>query len=72
MKQMMKALMSRLMAPAVLQRVGMSLVCVGALLLIVSYMLSRTDANVLLLLYLFMIVVGILLHVRALKGESKY
>lgn len=72
MKQKIKAMLSKLKQPAVLQRAGMGLVCAGALLLAASYMLSWTNVNALLLLYLFMIAAGIILHVYALKSESRY
>lgn len=72
MKQKMKALMSRLMVPTVMQRVGLSLVCAGALLLVASYMLNCTNVNALLLLCLVMIAVGIIIYVLALKRESVY
>jgi hypothetical protein len=51
---------------------GMALVFAGALLLIVSLMVGWTRYNSVLLTSLFLIIIGIFLHVRRIKQSGKY
>lgn len=55
-----------------LRHAGISMVCTGALLLVISYILNLTDTNALLILYALMIVTGAILHIWIKKKESKY
>ncbi|MDO4159302.1 MAG: hypothetical protein Q4D41_02480 [Prevotellaceae bacterium] len=55
-----------------LRLIGMPMVYVGALVLIASFVFGWTNANILLLLCAFVIIVGAVMHVWALKKESKY
>lgn len=55
-----------------LRHAGISMVCTGALLLVISYILNRTDTNALLFLYALIIVTGAILHIWIKKKESKY
>ena len=51
---------------------GMALVFAGALLLIVSLIVGWTRYNSVLLTSLFLIIIGIFLHVRRIKQSGKY
>lgn len=55
-----------------LRHAGISMVCTGVLLLVISYILNRTDTNALLFLYALIIVAGAILHIWIKKKESKY
>ena len=55
-----------------LKYLGMALVFAGALLLIVSLIVGWTRYNSVLLTSLFLIIIGIFLHVRRIKQSGKY
>lgn len=55
-----------------LRHAGISMVCTGVLLLVISYILNQTDTNALLFLYVSIIVTGAILHIWIKKKESKY
>ena len=52
--------------------IGVALVAAGALLLVVGYVLGWTSSNLVLLTGLLLVIVGAVLHVRALKAGEKY
>ncbi len=52
--------------------IGLALVLTGAILLIISYLLGWTTSNLVLLGGFFIIVIGVLLHVRTQKRTEKY
>lgn len=54
------------------KHLGMGLMVTGVALLVALHLLHLTFVSQLLLLPLLFILVGILLHVRAMKKESKY
>jgi ABC-type uncharacterized transport system permease subunit len=54
------------------QLIGVALVSTGALLLIVCSLAGWTSSNLLLLFGLFLIVIGIILHVKLAKSGEKY
>ena len=51
---------------------GMVLVFAGAILLIISELVGWTRYNSVLLISLFLIIIGIFLHVRRIKQSGKY
>ena len=51
---------------------GMVLVFAGAILLIISELVGWTRYNSVLLTSLFLIIIGIFLHVRRIKQSGKY
>jgi hypothetical protein len=51
---------------------GVALVIIGALFLIVAYLLGRTSNNLVLLGGLLIIIIGIILHVKLTKSGEKY
>ena len=51
---------------------GLALVFTGAILLIISYLLGWTTSNYVLLGGFFIIIIGVILHVRAQKRTEKY
>lgn len=55
-----------------LKDIGIALVTIGALLLVASYFAGWTDNNKVLLSGLGLIMAGIIMHVAAIKHESKY
>ena len=54
------------------QHGGMALVFSGAILLLVSFLTGWTRYNSVLLLSLFLIILGIVVHVRLIKRQGKY
>jgi len=54
------------------QLIGVALVMAGALFLIVAYLVGWTSSNWVLLLGLFTIVIGVILHVKLAKSGEKY
>ena len=50
----------------------MALVFTGAILLLVSFLTGWTRYNSVLLLSLFLIILGIVVHVRLIKRQGKY
>lgn len=72
MKKVINSIIRRLKTPKIVQRLGLILVYVGALLLISSYIFGKTNINALLLAYLLLIAAGIIIYVLALKLESRY
>ena len=51
---------------------GVALIVVGALLLVVSKVVGWTSSNLVLLSGLTIIVLGVVLHVKAIKITQKY
>ena len=51
---------------------GVALVIIGALFLIVAYLIGWTSSNLILLIGLIIIVLGIILHVKLTKSGEKY
>ena len=54
------------------QLTGVALVIIGALFLIVAYLAGWTSSNLVLLSALFIIVIGVILHVKLAKSGGKY
>ena len=54
------------------KHLGMGLIIVGVALLVALHLLHLTFVSQLLLIPLLFILTGILLHVRAIKKESRY
>ena len=54
------------------QLIGVALVIIGALFLIVAYLAGWTSSNLVLLSALFIIVIGVFLHVKLAKLGEKY
>jgi len=54
------------------QNIGLALVLTGAILLIISYILGWTTSNFVLLGGLFIIIIGVWLHVNRQKSGEKY
>ena len=54
------------------QLIGVALVMAGALFLIVAYLVGWTSSNLVLLSVLFIIVIGVILHVKLAKSGEKY
>ena len=54
------------------KHIGMGLIIVGVALLTTLHVLHLTFVNMLLLIPLSFILVGLFLHVRAIKKESRY
>ena len=52
--------------------IGVALVIIGALFLIVAYLAGWTSSNLVLLSALFIIVIGVFLHVKLAKSGEKY
>ena len=51
---------------------GVALVMAGALFLIVAYLVGWTSSNFVLLIGLFIIIIGVILHVKLAKSGEKY
>jgi len=51
---------------------GMTLILIGVILLIVSHLTILSNFNFVLLIGLFLVVFGIILHVWLIKREEKY
>ena len=54
------------------QLIGVALVIIGALFLIVAYLLGWTSSNLVLLGGLLIIIIGVILHVKLTKSDGKY
>jgi hypothetical protein len=54
------------------QLIGVALVIIGALFLIVAYLLGWTSSNLVLLSALLVIIIGVILHVKLTKSGEKY
>ena len=54
------------------QLIGVALVIIGALFLIVAYLVGWTSSNLVLLSALLVIRIGIILHVKLTKSSEKY
>ena len=54
------------------QLTGVALVIIGALFLIIAYMVGWTASNIVLLIGLIIIIIGILMHVKLVKSGEKY
>ena len=54
------------------QLIGVALVIIGALFLIVAYLVGWTSSNLVLLSALLVIIIGIILHVKLTKSGEKY
>ena len=50
----------------------MALITIGAILLIVAYLVGWTSSNLVLLAGLVLIVFGVILHVKSAKSDDKY
>jgi membrane-bound ClpP family serine protease len=51
---------------------GLALITIGAILLMVAYLVGWTSSNLVLLVGLALIVIGVILHVRQYKKSEKY
>ena len=54
------------------QLTGVALVIIGALFLIVAYLVGWTSSNYVLLGGLIIIIIGVILHVKLTKSGEKY
>ena len=54
------------------QLIGVALVIIGALFLIVAYLVGWTSSNLVLLSAPLVIIIGIILHVKLTKSSEKY
>ena len=54
------------------QLIGVAQVIIGALFLIVAYLVGWTSSNLVLLSALLVIIIGIILHVKLTKSSEKY
>lgn len=54
------------------KKAGLPMVYTGALLLIIGYILSWTNANVFLGICALLVITGSIVHVLCLKHKSKY
>ena len=54
------------------QLIGVALVMAGALFLIVAFLAGWTSSNLVLLWGLFVILIGLILHVKYAKAGEKY
>ena len=54
------------------QLIGVALVIIGALFLIVAYLVGWTSSNIVLLSGLIIIVLGAFFHVKLVKSGEKY
>ena len=54
------------------QLIGVALVIIGALFLIVAYLVGWTSSNLVLLSALLVIIIGIILYVKLTKSSEKY
>lgn len=72
MKQKINNITSRLASSPLAHQAGLFLVYAGALLLIIAYVIGKTGSNLFLLLCLFLIAIGIVMHVMIQKHTSRY
>ena len=54
------------------QLIGVALVIIGALFLIVAYLVGWTSSNIVLLIPLIIIIIGVIMHVKFAKSGEKY
>ena len=54
------------------QLTGVALVIIGALFLILAYLVGWTSSNIVLLIGLIIIIIGIIMHVKLAKSGEKY
>ena len=54
------------------QLIGVALVIIGALFLIIAYLVGWTSSNIVLLIGLIIIIIGIIMHVKLAKSGEKY
>ena len=54
------------------QLTGVALVIIGALFLIIAYLVGWTSSNIVLLIGLIIIIIGIIMHVKLTKSDGKY
>ena len=54
------------------QLTGVALVIIGALFLIIAYLVGWTSSNIVLLIGLIIIIIGIIMHVKLAKSCEKY
>ena len=54
------------------QLTGVALVIIGALFLIIAYLVGWTSSNIVLLIGLIIIIIGIIRHVKLAKSGEKY
>ena len=54
------------------QLTGVALVIIGALFLIIAYLVGWTSSNIVLLIGLIIIIIGIIMHVKLTKSGGKY
>ena len=54
------------------QLTGVALVIIGALFLIVAYLVGWTGSNIVLLISLIIIIIGVILHIKLTKSTEKY
>ena len=54
------------------QLIGVALVIIGALFLIVAYLVGWTSSNIVLLIPLIIIITGVIMHVKLAKSGEKY
>lgn len=55
-----------------IRHLGLMMIYLGVFVLLLSFVCGWTKHNVVLIPPLFFVVVGLILHVRTLKKESKY
>jgi len=51
---------------------GVALITIGAILLVISYIVGWTSNNLVLLLGLAIIIIGVVLHIKQQKKGDKY
>ncbi len=54
------------------QLTGVALVIIGALFLIIAYLVGWTTSNIVLLIGLIIIIIGVIMHVKLAKSGEKY
>ncbi len=54
------------------QLIGVALVIIGALFLVVAYLVGWTSSNIVLLIPLIIIIIGVIMHVKLAKSGEKY
>lgn len=55
-----------------IRHIGLAMIYLGVFVLLLSFVCGWTRSNAVLFPPLFLVVVGLILHVRMLKKESKY
>ena len=54
------------------QLIGLALVIIGAIFLIVAYLVGWTSSNIVLLIGLVIVIIGVVMHVKLAKSGEKY